>query len=534
MCKQPRGGLWCASGVVLMLVVVAGCQADDAPPPASADLLITNALVVDGTGAPAYEADIVIDGGMIVRIGAAGGTRASARRIIDAAGRVLAPGFIDTHAHGDAIDETWERFLAMGVTTVALGQDGRTTGSLWNEDQRGIRSDLAGWIGQAEEKGVQLNIVPFSGHGTLRYQTGVDEKSAPLSAGELGSLQAQLRADLEAGAFGLTSGLEYTPGMHADTDEMVALAKTVGECGGLVMSHMRTEDDDKIETVGIGELIAQGKHARVHISHLKIVFGKGAERAERLLDFIESARADGVELSADIYPYAAGYTGVAILFPDWALPPAVYDDVVASRRDELADYLEARVMRRNGPGALLFGSEPYVGKTLEQAAADEGLSFVDFLIRIGPEGGSGAHFTQDSETHDALVVSPLTAISTDGGPSVPHPRSTGTYAKLFSYYVEETGRLTVEEAVRKATGLPASILMLEDRGLVKEGMHADLVLFDPGQVEPRSDYTNPDPLAHGFDLVLINGAVAWEDGRADGVRHGRVLRHVCRIEADHE
>lgn len=487
------------------------------------DMLIQNALIVDGTGGPSYTADVLVDAGVIQRIGSINPENIRAGKLIDAGGRVLAPGFIDSHAHGDPISQSYEGFLAMGVTTIVLGQDGRTAGVKWDSDVQTHENDLASWMIDAEREGVQVNVASMSGHGTIRYQVGVGEKSDPLTDQEIALMQERLRKDMEAGAFGMTSGLEYVPGLYSTEKEMVSLAKVVGEYDGVIMSHMRTEDDDKIEE-GIGELVAQGEHARIHISHLKIVYGKGEERAKRLLTFIDGLQGNGVEISSDIYPYAAGYTGVAILFPEWALPPNDYKNVIAERRDELEAYLTARVIRRNGPQALLFGSEPYVGLTLEEAASKAGKSFSEFLIDIGPDGGSGAHFTQDRSTHDTLVVSLSTAISTDGGPGIRHPRGTGTYAKLIDYYVQESEVLSLEEAVYKATGLPASIMKLEDRGVIKEGAKADIILFNPENVKQMSDYTNPFSLAEGFDLVLVNGKVAWENGQLHSGRHGSILR----------
>jgi N-acyl-D-amino-acid deacylase len=312
------------------------------------------------------------------------------------------------------------------------------------------------------------------------------------------------------------------PGIYSEPQELLALAREVGAAGGVIMSHMRSENDDTIDQ-SIDELAAQGAYARVHISHLKVVFGKGAERGRQLLAFIESKRKAGIDLTADAYPYNAGYTGIAILFPEWALPPTDYKGVVAQRRAELAEYLEKRMTRRGGPEAMLFGSEPYAGQTLAQAARDAGKSYVDLLIDLGPEGGDGAHFTMDEATQDVLFGDPSVGICTDGSPGMRHPRATGTYAKLFERYVREKGVLTLEQAVHKATGIPAGIMRFEDRGVIKVGAKADLVLFDVSKVHATSTYVDPFKLAEGFDVVIVNGNVARENGIQRG-RFGRVLR----------
>jgi N-acyl-D-amino-acid deacylase len=263
--------------------------------------------------------------------------------------------------------------------------------------------------------------------------------------------------------------------------------------------------------------------ARPHVSHLKSVFGKGEKRAHELLDFMAAIRGRGVDLTADEYPYEAGYTGFAILFPKWALPPTDYAAVLAGRRQELRDYLIARMTRRGGPEALLIGSRPYAGKTLAQAAQLEGVHYADLLIKLGPEGGSGAHFTMDKVLQDTLLVDPNVSFSTDGGPGMRHPRATGTYAKLVEEYVVRDRKMTIEEMVRKATGFPAQTLRLPDRGVIRVGARADLLVFDPAKVKARSTYVDPFAMADGFDLVMVNGEAAFEGGKRVG-KSGRLLR----------
>ena len=253
------------------------------------------------------------------------------------------------------------------------------------------------------------------------------------------------------------------------------------------------------------------------------MFGKGEQRARDLLAFLADKRRQGIDLTADEYPYEAGYTGIAILFPEWALPPTDYASVLAGRRQELRDYLEKRMIRRGGPEALLLGTAPYAGKTVAQAAQEAGLAFPDFLIKVGPEGASGAHFTMDKVLQDTLIVDPHVSFSTDGGPGMRHPRAAGTYAKLVEEYVVRDKKLSIEEMVRKATGFPAQTLRLTDRGLIREGAKADLLVFDPAKVKARSTYVDPFAMADGFDLVMVNGQTAFEGGKRVG-KSGRLLR----------
>ncbi len=483
------------------------------------DLLIRNATVVDGTGAPAYRANVLLKDDTIAAIDTSASADATAARVIDAGGRTLAPGFIDLHAHGDPLEQSFESFLAMGVTTVVLGQDGDSV----QLESAATEQPFSQWASAAEAAGVQVNVAALSGHGSIRRLAQIPDSVRHVSAGQTERMQAVLRADLQAGAFGMSTGLEYVPGIYSEPAEIVALAREVGAAGGVIMSHMRSEDDETINQ-SIDELVAQGAHARVHISHLKVVFGKGAERGRDLLAVIESKRKAGVDLTADAYPYTAGYTGIAILFPEWGLPPVDYGTVVATRRAELAAHLERRVTKRGGPEAMLFGSRPYAGQTLAQAATAAAKSYVDFLIDLGPTGGEGAHFTMDEATQDVLFGDPSVAVCTDGSPGMRHPRSTGTYAKLFERYGREKGMLTVEQAVHKATGLPAQIMRFQDRGTIKVGAKADLVLFDIAKVRATSTYVDPFALAEGFDIVIVNGQVARENGTLQPGRYGRVLR----------
>jgi N-acyl-D-aspartate/D-glutamate deacylase len=230
-----------------------------------------------------------------------------------------------------------------------------------------------------------------------------------------------------------------------------------------------------------------------------------------------------VDLTADEYPYEAGFTGIGILFPEWALPPTDYAAIVRDRRPELYAYLERRMTRRGGPGALLLGTGAHAGKTLAQVAEEAGRPYVDVLIDLGPEGGSGAHFTMDKALQDTLIVDPHVAFSTDGGPGQRHPRGAGTYARLIEEYVVRDRRLTLEEMVRKATSYPARILRLPDRGTIRPGAKADLLLFDPARVRARATYVDPFAKAEGFDLVMVNGRAAYAEGSKVG-RSGALLR----------
>jgi N-acyl-D-amino-acid deacylase len=267
-----------------------------------------------------------------------------------------------------------------------------------------------------------------------------------------------------------------------------------------------------------------GEHARVHVSHMKSVYGHGVERAEEILAVLDRARAAGIEVTADVYPYTASYTGLAILFPVWAKTEADFIRARSERRAELEDWLVARVERRNGPEATLLGTAPWTGRTLAEVAFEREQPFEDVLIDvIGPQGASAAYFVMDEALQSRLLEDPMVAIGSDGSPGAFHPRGYGSFAKVIEKYVVAERRLTLADAVRKMTSLPARILGLADRGELAEGRRADLVVFAPQAVHARADYTAPHRYAEGFDLVVVNGKVARENGELTGALPGRVL-----------
>lgn len=484
-----------------------------------AGLLLRDVRLADGSGAPAQRTDVLVRGDTIAGIGRISPGDARGLRVIEGGGRVLAPGFIDLHTHGDPLEAAFTPFLAMGVTTVVLGQDGGSPALPGAAEEAG---SLPSWMDAVAAAVPDINIATLSGHGALRRRAGIDDGTRRPSEVALERLQGVLQADLRAGAFGLSTGLEYVPGRYAERRELAALGPVVARTGGVVMSHLRSEDADDVRA-SIRELVDAAGPARAHVSHLKMVYGQGEAAALELLDFLRALRGQGHSPTADAYPYEASYTGIAILFPEWALPPNDYAAVTAARGDELRAHLLARMAKRNGPGALLFGTGPHAGRRLDQVAEAEGRPFVEVLVELGPGGGQAAHFVMDRALQDRLLLEPFVAIASDGSPGGSHPRGAGTFAKWIEAFAVAEARVPLEEAVRKATSLPASILGLHDRGVVRTGAKADLVLFEPDRVRARADYVDPTRQAEGFDLVLVNGRPAFEAGTA-GVRAGRLLR----------
>lgn len=514
--------------ILLCLISLTGCQAGldlsqqqgrQETPPVRYDILIHGGMVVDGTGAPARRADVLVNDGKIVLIGEIEPSEIEVDELIEADGMIVAPGFIDAHSHGNPFSTPgFSNFLAMGVTTITLGQDGSSPG----------RDDVAGWMERVDQLQPGTNIVLFVGHGTVRRLAGIEMGIDPTDR-QVQEMVSLIEEAMDAGCFGLSTGIEYRPGIFAGMRELVAIAEPVGRAGGLVMSHIRSEDDDVVED-SINELLSQGMggNCGVHISHIKSVYGHGGQRAGEILALLDAARQRGIRITADIYPYNASYTGISIVFPDWSLPPASYSDVVASRREELAEYLRRRVSLRNGPSATLLATDPWKGRTLAQVAEELGKPFEDVLIDdLGPGGASAAYFVMDSELQERLLVDPHIMISTDGSPDMHHPRGYGAFARIIREYVVEREILSLEEAVHKMTGLTASTLGLDkqNRGILTEGFAADIIVFDPADVRDRATFAEPHILATGFEWVIVNGLIALHEGVAAERRSGLMLRH---------
>ncbi|QCR22101.1 amidohydrolase family protein [Pontibacter sp. SGAir0037] len=477
-------------------------------------LLIANASVIDGSGATPYTAHVLLQGDTIALIDKSLSTEHQAERTIDASGLVLTPGFIDAHAHGEPLEEpAFHNFLAMGITTICLGQDGFSP----------EHEDVRGWMEQVDAVKPGVNIAMFAGHNTIRMLSGTQYAPVP-SEENFQAMERLLEDALDAGCFGLTTGLEYNPGYYAAQAELDRLAQTVGRKGGLIMSHMRSEHNDHIAPA-IEELLSQGQYCPVQVSHIKVVYGKGRKRAEEILAQLSEARARGIQVTADFYPYYASYTSIEILFPEWAKKPFDYEAVKQQRGAELLDFLRNKIIQRNGPEATLIGSGPFKGKNLAQIAEERNKPFEEVLMHdIGPYGAFGAYFIMDEVLQETLIQDPYIMLCTDGSPGMNHPRSFGAFAKMLETYVTRKQHFPLEEAVRKMTGFTAETIGLADRGFVREGYKADLLLFNPEEVKENTTYIQTNQLATGFRYVLLNGELVKENEQIRESRAGRMLR----------
>ena len=491
---------------------------------ASEKLYIKNAIIIDGTGAERFSGSVLIENGIIAKAGSFSTSKNFTGQTIDAEGRVVSPGFIDTHSHGNPLGTPRvNNFLSMGVTTITLGQDGSSPGI----------DDFESWINLVNETGTGPNIVHFTGHNSLRRLADAP-RTPNLDDQIISEMKNYLSDALSDGSFGLSTGLEYDHGRFSDQHELNELAKPVADAGGIVMSHMRNEDDDAIEE-SVQELINQGQSsgAAVHASHLKIVYAQDPAHADAVLQLMNEARESGLSITGDVYPYTASYTGISILFPDFALPPNSYRDAIESRRDELAEFLRNRINSRNGPGATLFGTAPWSGMTLKQVSDSLNKPFEDVLIDdIGPHGTGAAYFVMNEEVMKRFLKDPYIMVSSDGSPTMRHPRGYGSFAKIIRKYVNQENLLTLEAAIYKMSGLPAKTLGLSDkttveipRGVIREGYAADLLIFDPENIRDNATFENPHRIAGGFDWVIVNGiAVIKERHLNEALPSGLIQR----------
>ncbi len=481
------------------------------------DVVLRNGLLIDGSGAAARSADVVLEGDRVLFVGAVAREQKT-RLEVNASGLWVAPGFIDLHSHQAPFTEA-PQLHAMGVTTVVLGQDGESPAA-----------DLGGFLDSVDRRGSAVNIAALSGHSSLRAELARDEKTVAVKQPR--TLAQRVERDLEQGAFGLSFGLEYDGARGSDAAELRAALEPVGRAKRVAMAHLRSEDDDQIEGALAEFLVAcEQTGARAHIAHLKVVLGRGEARAEALLQQLARARERGLEVSADLYPYTASYTTLAILFPPSARPPNDYKRALRKQRAAIRDHLRARVLARNGPEATVFGPGRYQGKTLAEVAAEQRRPFEDILLGLGPYGGEAAYRVMDEELVYRLARDPFVAFGTDASGESSHPRSHGTFARALGPLVREAKLFSLEEAVRKSSGLSASLLGLSDRGLLQAGKAADVVVFDATKIADRADFIEPHRHAEGVLHVWLNGQLVRRDGQpvALGKGPGRALRPAQKL-----
>ena len=505
-------------------------------PQPSFDVLIQNGRVMDGSGNPWLAADLGIRAGRIAAVGRLAGARGTT--VIDAAGRLVAPGFIDVHSHAaeglirPALRQG-QPLLAQGVTTIVANPDG------------GGPSDLVTQRAALEEAGLGPNVALLIGHAAVRRAVMGGDNRAPTAA-ELERMLVLVRTAMREGAFGLSSGLFYTPGSYAATEEVIALTKAAAESGGVYTSHIRDEGNYNVGVVAaVEEVIRIAEEARTIgiVSHAKALGPDNWGLGHAITHRLAAARVRGIQVFADQYPYEASSTSLrAALLPDGvAAPSAAHLENPTAMTAEERGVLERaekvateNLRRRGGPAAILiahYGPDRSLeGKSLEAVASARRQSPVRTALElIARQSPSIVSFNMSEDDIAEIMRQPYTMTSSDGGlvamnEGKPHPRNYGSFARKLSRYVRERRTVTLEEAIRSMTSLPASVFGLRDRGVIREGAAADVVIFDPAKVVERSTYTDPHQLAEGMAWVLVNGEVVIADGKFTQALPGKVLR----------
>jgi len=475
-------------------------------------IVLLGATLIDGSGrAPLRNSVIVIEGDSIVAVGSRGRVRIPAdARVIDARGLVVAPGFIDAHNHSDRgfkEDPSAVSQVSQGITTVVIGQDG------------GSPFPIGPYLQSLDESPIALNVLTFVGHATLRSLVMGDETNRHATPDEVQQMKQLVEQAMRDGAIGLSTGLEYETGRPASLQEVIALARAANAFNGIYISHIRDEADKTFEA--LEEAIRIGREARipVQISHIKLgsvaVWGK----APQAVALINRARASRLDVTADCYPYDAWSSTIRVLIPSGRH----FDPVDVARG--LADV--------GGPANVTIVScrahPEYEFKNMEEISRQEGITPVDLYMKIVRDGGAGViGHTMKERDIETFYRQSWVMVSSDGGIGSRHPRGAGSYPRVLGRYVRELRWLTLPEAIRKMTSLPAQRFRLRDRGLVRPGFKADLVLFDPARIIDRSTFQKPELISEGVKRVFVNGEEVWIDGKVTGNRPGRALRNTPR------
>jgi N-acyl-D-amino-acid deacylase len=499
-------------GVVLATLITA-CG-PSIPEPVSS-ITIINAVIHDGSGNDPFTGAVRFDTGTgrIIAIGDL--DELAGEKVIDAGGLVLAPGFIDGHSHHDEDDESVRHMpgvLNQGVTTFARAMDGFS-----------YRGNVADFNAAFEKNPGPVNIASFAAHNSIRGQIMRDDFQRLATADEIEAMRALVAADMEAGALGMSTGLEYEPGIYSATDEVVELSRTVADYSGIYHSHLRDEDDKFVDAAL--EIIRVGREAQlpVHLTHIKLADRLAWGTSGEILAMLDDARAEGIDITADIYPYERWASNIAILFPGRDYTNRADAEFTFERTANAEDIL-----------LIAHPADPLLaGKTVEDIAALRGQDVVDALLQLAQEAdalrretGEDSQIIVKSMTESdisAFMQWPFTSICSDGWHGG-HPRGFGSFPRVLGRFVREKGVLTLPIAIHKMTGLPADTLGIVDRGRIVAGNYADLVLFDPATIVDHATMQQPTAVSSGIEKVWVNGQLAWDRGDSTGIFAGQVVR----------
>ncbi len=526
------------------------------------DLLIRGAEVIDGTGSAAFRADVVVDHGVVTGIHAAGVRRAAARVVVDADGLVLAPGFIDMHAHSDVqILATPDHLAkaAQGVTLDVLGQDGLSYAPVDDDALARLRDQLAGWnddpsgfhwswrtVGEYLDRldeGIAINAAYLVPQGTLRIMAVGWDDRAPTPE-ELDGMRSLLRTSLAEGALGMSSGLTYTPGMYAGTDELVALCAVVAEHGGYYSPHHRSYGAGALEAYAEMVAISRRSGCALHLAHATMNFDVNRGRADQLLGLLDDALADGLDITLDSYPYLAAATYLAALLPSWSMAGGSEHTLQRLRDPAIRDRLRYEIEQVGSDGCHgvpvdwstieISGvrqerNADLVGRSVAESARRAGSPPAEFYfdLLVDERLGTSCLMHVGHEDNVRTIMRHRTHTAGSDGLLVgakPHPRAWGTFPRYLGHYARELDVLTLEQAVHHMTGRPARRLRLRNRGTIAVGSAADLVLFDASNVRDLATYDDPRRPPHGVPYVFVNGVPVIDAGRPTGARPGHAIR----------
>jgi N-acyl-D-amino-acid deacylase len=530
------------------------------------DLLIRSGRIVDGTGNPYYRADVGIANGRITNING-NIDPAGAKRVILANGLTVSPGFFDAHSHDDAyliFNPACDEKVLQGVTTEVIGNCGLSIApqsERYGKEMRRIFRGVSAQRLSDEELKFQtfgeylrklegmkpgINIISLVGHGTIRAAVMGFANRVPTDD-ELKIMKEFVASAMEEGAFGLSTGLILVPGSFARTEEIIGLSKVVSEYNGVYTSHIRSESDRIISAINEALRIGEEAKIPVQISHHKVAGKDNWGKSAQTLKLMAEARARGVEVICDQYPYTAGTTFLTAALPPHALAggPEAYSEklkdpkyrteLIAAIESGGAEGWENLVKNCGFEGIIISLSnkhKDYIGKSIAEIAKQENKNPYEVLFDLVVEEKTDIiplYFMMAEDDIQRIMRSPLTMIGTDGIPGFGvgrvHPRLTGTFPRVLGRYVREQGVLSLEEAIRKMTALPAQAFRVKSKGLLKEGFDADIVVFDPATIIDKSTFENPNQSPEGIKYVLINGEIAAENGKITGAASGRVLRH---------
>ena len=547
---------------VIALIATVGLIA--CTPPPSYDLILRGGTVYDGSGTAPYVGDVAVDGDTIVALGDIG--KATADVEIDVAGLAVAPGFVNmmSWANESLIEDGRSQSdIRQGVTLEIMGE-GSSMGPL-NEamkeqmvrQQSDIRYEvewttLAGYLEYLERRGISPNVASFIGAATPRaYVIGYEDR--PPTAAELDQMRALVRQAMQEGALGVASSLMYPPGLFADTDELIELSKVAAEYDGMYISHMRDEGAHMLEAIEELLTIAREANIRAEIYHLKSSGRPNWHLFDKAIAMVEDARAEGLQITADVYTYPAGATGLNVTVPPWVQEggfkaslermsdPVLREQIIREMNTPSDEWENMFLMAGTPDNILLVGFKndalkPLTGKTVAEVAAMRGTSpeetILDLIVEDGSRIGT-VYFTQSEDVVRRAVSLPWVSFNSDAASLAPegvflqrnpHPRAYGSFARVLGKYVREEKVLTLEEAIRKLAALPAQNLKIDRRGELKAGYYADVVVFDPDTIQDHATFVEPHQYATGMVHVFVNGEQVLKDGEHTGATPGRVVR----------